>query len=111
MFSCEFCETLKSSVSSLVAAFRSQVLVWRKCLLNEPRGKKNIFYNQLFYGKSVSEYFTPVDKNDSVFLFDPFSYLTYIYFTVTRNEIECILFSSNVDESLPDVLKFGTTHA
>ena len=54
VFSCEFWETFKNNVSSLVTAFCSQALVEKKCYLNEPSGKINIFYNQIFYCKSVS---------------------------------------------------------
>ena len=86
-----------------MAPFRSQALLEKKCYLNEPSGKRK-FYNQLFYCKSVSVWFTPVYENDPVSLYDLFSYLTYIYFTVTRIKIERILFSSNAVESLFDVL-------
>ena len=74
-----------------------------------PVEKENFIIN-FFYGKSISVSLTAIYENDHVSLYDPFSYLNYIYFTVTLNKIERILISSNVDESLFDVLKFGTTH-
>ena len=74
-----------------------------------PVEKENFIIN-FFNGKSISVSLTPIYENDHVSLYDPFSYLSYIYFTVTLNKIERILISSNVDESLFDVLKFGTTH-
>ena len=70
------------------------------------------FIINFLYGKRISVKFTPVYESDTVSLNDPDSLynLTYIYFTVTYNKIERTLVSSNVDESLFDVLKFGTTH-